>query len=325
MLQSRPILAFVLLLAVSVTSAVSGAFGQDQRIIDGAAIGMLGTDAPPGVHPRHTAISLWVANDDPDDIDDTLYEVTTDGTVIRSIPAPDHHPQGLVAGLLGGDPLGLTLFVTEDDPDGSADVIYEISTASGSVIRSYPASGLTGSLSPRALVESLTFFQVDPDSLPPGMTGSETVTEAWIANGDFLCLIDLASGSNIRSIPSPCASPQGLEIGTNEYATVTLWVACDDNDTIYLVSTADGSVMTSFPAPAAYPSGLALSLVDAMVPGTEVVILPLAIWQGENRSDTMEELTTTGMFIRRIAPECGNGPTAIEPTTWGRVKSTYRD
>ena len=274
------------------------------RIIDGAAIGYLVTDQPPDMLVRNVTLTMFVSNDCPADTNDTIYEIDlADGSVINSFPAPCKHPQGLVTWGLVGDPIALRLVVAEDDPADTLDLLYVISPSSGTVVDSFPASGVTDSLSPRALVESMTevvLYIPEPDTT---LYCAEIVYEAWIANGDTLCLIDLADGSCIRHIPSPCSSPQGLETGRIGVETSELWVACDDTDRLYLIDTGDGSVIRSIPAPCDHASGLAVSLMGSMVP-IEYDGWLVSFWQGENTSDTMEELDYSGTFIRRIWPVC---------------------
>jgi hypothetical protein len=296
LLVSVSIVGMVLPLA---SSCASG------RIIDGAAIGYLVTDQPPDSLVRFLTLTMFVSNDCPADTNDTIYEIDlTNGGVIASFPAPCKHPQGLVTWGLVGEPIALNLIVAEDDPADTLDLLYVMSPYYGTVVDSFPASGVTASLSPRALVESMTavgiVVSVNPDTT---IWYSEIITEVWIANGDTLCLIDVADGSCIRTIPSPCSSPQGLETGRILLETSDLWVVCDDTDSLYLIDTADGRVIRSIPAPCDHASGLALSLIGSTVP-LEYDGWLLSFWQGENTSDTMEELAPNGAFIRRIWPVC---------------------
>jgi hypothetical protein len=283
-----------------------------EGITDGAAIGKVVTDAPETIHVE--ALSMWVANDDPQNINDKCYLVNLlNGAVTDSFITPRHYPQGLVVEKTGGDPGSVSLIISDDAPDKGDDSLFVVRSdpgfpsQMGTVLDSFPASGYPPTpnyLSPRALVESSTNFEqfrTEPDTT---LNFVEIVSETWIANGDSLCLIDMSNGSLIRVIPSPCPSPQGLEYGfMTGLTTSELWVVCDETDSLYLTSTTDGSIIRTIPAPSDFSSALACFAFNSELEGIVNGQID-KFWQGENTFDTMEELNIDGTYVRRIYPSC---------------------
>ncbi len=278
-------------------------------IINAAAMGARITDLCSECLPNVQTVSLIVANDDPLDVDDTLHIVdvsggATDGDILATLPSPGDHPQALTTTLITGDPFSGAVFVSDDDPADVDDTIYRVATSDGSIVSSFPASSSSDRYEGRALVEG--FIGVEFPNWPNCVDGGMQVTEAWVAQGDTLCLIDLSDGSTIRSLPAPCSSPQGLEMGFAVLETSELWVACDDTDLLYLIDTSDGSVIRTVDAPGDHSSGLTVFGVRASTDGLFVDALTLDLWQGEDFEDTMEKLSTAdGSFISRIdVDEC---------------------
>ena len=308
--------------SLSPAGGIADALAQmSQGMIDAAAIGKSFLTVEGDCWVRVQPISMFVANDDPNDVNDAIYLVDLyTGAVTDTLPSPRPHPQGLSTGGVEGDPGAFQLWVVNDDPDPAhPDSLFLLDTSginmTGAVIDSMPASGVATSKSSRALCESETWMDIliSPD---PACIGQafETVSEIWIANRDTLCLIDEVTGGQIRKLPSPEPTTHGLEIGWNLFDTTELWVVGPTNDTLYLIDTATGATIRTLPAPGDHSTGLAhFGFLSWDV--TDVDGLTTKMWQGENVVDTMELIVTTDHSTqRRIYPDCcdpGGGSTGL--------------
>ena len=84
--------------------------------------------APPGSNPHGLAwdgTNLWLA----DNGSDTIFELTTTGTVVSSFPTPGPNPRGLTWD-------GTNLWLS----DNNTDTVYELSTT-GTIVSSFPSPG----------------------------------------------------------------------------------------------------------------------------------------------------------------------------------------
>lgn len=184
----------------------------------------------------------------------------TPGDTIRSIPSPDHCPQGLTYD-------GKQLWCV----DRRGDRIYAVDPSTGVVTDSIPTPGYI----PRGLAfdgkllwvadnEEARLYAINPSSRIVEKTIPCPISEPtglawdngrlWISGDgyDKIDLISIDDGTTIVSIPAPSAHTTSLA-----FDGTYLWTADRFGDKLFMVSPEKGDVVLILPSPGPYPCGLA--------------------------------------------------------------------